>query len=88
MRRDALGVDHGFIRRYTQMPVLLVDTSEGTEVRPERRARSFIAERLIKHQPTVYPIEGSTKAVSSDPLFKHESLPRRRHKGSHCRVHR
>jgi hypothetical protein len=41
MRRDPFGVDHGFIRRHIQMQVLLVDTSEGTEIRPECRARSF-----------------------------------------------
>jgi hypothetical protein len=41
MRRDAFGIDHGFIRRHIQMQVLLMDTSEGTEIRPERRARSF-----------------------------------------------
>jgi hypothetical protein len=39
MRRDAFCVDHGFIRCHIEMQVLLMDTSEDTEIRPERRAR-------------------------------------------------
>ena len=41
MRRDACGIDHGCIRRHRQMQGPRVDTSEGTEIRPERRTRAF-----------------------------------------------
>src|SRR5215510_7769842 len=41
MSSDSFGVNHGVIRRHVQMQVLFVDTTEGTKIRPERRARSF-----------------------------------------------
>ena len=41
MRRDAFGVDDGFIRCHIQMQILLVDTSEGTQIRPKRRTYPF-----------------------------------------------
>lgn len=40
MRRDSFYVDHGFISRYLQIQVLLMDTSEATGIHPKRRARS------------------------------------------------
>jgi hypothetical protein len=41
--RDAFGIDHGFIRRDIEMQVLFVDTPEGTQIGPERGARSLAA---------------------------------------------
>lgn len=41
MRCDVFRIDDGCIRRHIQMQVLLVNTSEGAQVSPKRRARPF-----------------------------------------------